>query len=41
MLPDMPTPITTAELLQGDLSGHTPMMAQYLGVTFSSFAGRA
>lgn len=37
----MTAPITTAELLQGDFSAHTPMMAQYLGMTFSSFAGKA
>ncbi len=37
----MSTQITTAELLKGDLSRHTPMMAQYLGVTFSTNAGEA
>ena len=37
----MRPPISTAELLQGELSAHTPMMAQYLGVTFSSFADKA
>jgi len=26
----MTAPITTAELLQGDLSAHTPMMAHHL-----------
>ncbi len=37
----MTAPITTAELLQGDLSRHSPSMAQYLGVTFSSNADKA
>jgi DNA mismatch repair protein MutS len=32
MWPDMTAPITTAELLQADLSAHTPMMAQYLRI---------
>jgi hypothetical protein len=34
MLPDMTAPTSTAELLKGDFSAHTPMMAHYLGVTF-------
>ncbi|MEY3295074.1 MAG: mismatch repair protein MutS, partial [Pseudomonadota bacterium] len=29
---DMTAPITTAELLAGDLSAHTPLMAQYLRI---------
>jgi hypothetical protein len=29
---DMTAPITTAELLAGDLSAHTPLMAQYVQV---------
>ena len=37
----MSTPITTAELLQGDLWRHDPSMAQYLGVTFRALAGDA
>jgi DNA mismatch repair protein MutS len=32
MSPDMAAPITTADLLKGDLSAHTPMMAQYLRI---------
>ena len=32
MSPDMSTRVTTAELLQGDLSRHSPMMAQYLAI---------
>jgi hypothetical protein len=30
-----------AELLRGDLSADTPLMAQYLGVSFSIHAGGA
>lgn len=41
MSADMTAPTSTAELLQGDFSAHTPMMAQYLGVTFSTNAGEA
>ncbi len=37
----MTAPISTAELLQGDFSAHTPMMQQYLGVTSSTNAGAA
>lgn len=37
----MSTPTPAAELLKGDLSGHTPMMAQYLGANFSTNAGTA
>ena len=32
MLGSMTQPTSTAELLQGDLSAHTPMMAQYLRI---------
>jgi hypothetical protein len=35
----MTAPITTADLLKGDLSRHSPSMAQYLGVTFFFNAG--
>ncbi|HMM84347.1 hypothetical protein [Azohydromonas sp.] len=37
----MTAPITTAELLKAGLAAHTPMMAQYLGVTSSSKDGAA
>ena len=36
MLGSMTEPTSTAELLKGDLSAHTPMMAQYLRVTFQA-----
>ena len=32
MTPDMTAPLTTADLLRGDVSAHTPMMAQYLRI---------
>jgi hypothetical protein len=32
----MPAPITATELLKGNLSAHTPMMAQYQRVTFQA-----
>ena len=34
MSPDMIAPITSNELPRGDLASHTPMMAQYLRMTF-------
>jgi hypothetical protein len=37
----MTAPISAVDLLKADLSAHPPMMAQYLGVTFSSFSGKA
>lgn len=37
----MSEPTSTAELLKSDLSRHSPMMAQYLGMTFPAFAGKA
>lgn len=37
----MTAPVSTAQLLHGDLSAHTPLMQQYLGVTFSSNTGKA
>ncbi len=36
MLGSMTAPTSTAERLKGDLSAHTPMMAQYQRVTFQA-----
>lgn len=37
----MTGPATTVDLPKGDFSAHTPMMQQYLGVTFYSLSGEA
>jgi hypothetical protein len=36
MFPHMTEPTSIAELLAGDLSRHSPMMAKYLRVTFQA-----